>query len=139
MPEFYKAVQYIQLPLLKEYVLVVKICKENENILKSYENINELDKKLFVFFGSVEGEETELPQMIREMIANMAMDGVKARRYELSEFKDNTEMDEYIKKMRAVEKNVEDEINKIQEIIKTEKEKQEKENKIDYSNKICDN
>jgi len=128
MCDSYKAIQYIQLPLLKEYILVVKICKENEGILKSFDNVDELDKKLFVFFGSVEGLETELPLMVREMIANMVMDGVKARRYELAEFKDSAEMDEYIKKMRKVEKTAESEILKIQEIIKAEKEKQEIEN-----------
>jgi len=136
MCDSYKAIQYIQLPLLKEFILVVKICEENKKILESFENIDELDKKLFVFFGSVEGLETELPLMVREMIANMVMDGVKARRYELMEFKNNTEMDEYIMKMKKIEKTAESEILKIQEIIKAEKEKQEK---IINSEMICGN
>jgi len=137
MCDSYKAIHYVQLPDLKEFILIAKICEENEKILESINKVNKIDERLlFVFFGTIEGQETELPEMVREMIADMVKNGVNAWRYILAEFKDSAEMDEYINKMRKVEKTAESEILKLQEIIKAEKEKQEK---IINSELICGN
>lgn len=137
MCDSYKAIHYVQLPDLKEFILIAKICEENKKILESINKVNKIDEGLlFVFFGTIEGQETELPEMVREMIADMVKNGVNVWRYILAEFKDSAEMDEYINKMRKVEKTAESEILKIQEIIKAEKEKQEK---IINSEMICGN
>lgn len=137
MCDSYKAIHYVQLPDLKEFILIAKICEENKKILESINKVSKIDEGLlFVFFGTIEGQESELPEMVREMIADMIKNGVNAWRYILAEFKDSAEMDEYIKKMRKVEKTAESEILKLQEIIKAEKEKQEK---VINSEMICGN
>jgi len=137
MCDSYKAIHYVQLPDLTEFILIAKICEENKKILESINKVSKVDEGLlFVFFGTIEGQETELPEMVREMIADMVKNGVNAWRYILAEFKDSAEMDEYINKMRKVEKTAESEILKLQEIIKAEKEKQEK---IINSELICGN
>ncbi len=127
----FTAIQYIYLPQLKEYIFIFVNNDENEPLQHNFNNRDQnKDQGIIYYFGSITGKQSEMPDMIKEMINDMDRDLCSVRRYVIAEFKNSAEISDYIEKMQEIQKSNEKSIiDETYNIIKAERIKQlEKQN-----------
>lgn len=110
----FKVYHYIIIQLLHECIMIIEHKGENFDNTKMIESVSNSmhnDKLIVYLISDIDNEYDNLPEMVQDMIDDMDNENKKNKmNYIIHKFENNTQMEEYIEKMKSLKNKLEEKV-----------------------------
>jgi len=110
----FKVYHYIIIQLLHECIMIIEHKGENFDNTKMIESVSNSmhnDKLNVYLISDIDNEYDNLPDMVQDMIDDMDNENKKNKmNYIIHKFENNTQMEEYIEKMKSLKNKLEEKV-----------------------------
>lgn len=110
----FKVYHYIIIQLLHECIMIIEHKGENFDNTKMIESVSNSmhnDKLNVYLISDIDNEYDNLPEMVQDMIDDMDNENKKNKmNYIIHKFENNTQMEEYIEKMKSLKNKLEEKV-----------------------------